>query len=151
VAFSPDGRLLAVGSADKAIRLWDVSDPARPHRIGPMLTGPAGYVYSVAFGPGGRVLAAGNTDGSVWLWNLADPARPGLIAKLTGPTGHVFSLAFGRGGRTLAATDSAGLVWLWDTQPAAAARGVCAMAGQPLTRAEWHAYVPGLPYAPPCR
>jgi WD40 repeat protein/transcriptional regulator with XRE-family HTH domain len=151
VAFGRGGRLLAVGSADKAIRLWDVSDPARPHRIGPVLTGPSGYVYSVAFGPGGRVLAAGNTDGSVWLWNLADPARPGLIAKLTGPAGHIFSLAFGRGGRTLAAADSAGLVWLWDTQPAAAARGVCAMAGQPLTRAEWHAYVPGLPYAPPCR
>jgi len=51
----------------------------------------------------------------------------------------------------VAAADSAGLVWLWDTRAAAAARGVCALAGQRLTRAEWHAYVPGLPYAPPCR
>jgi len=151
VAFSPGGDLLAAGSADRDIRLWDISDPARPRRVGPVLTGPSGYVYSVAFGPGGRVLAAGNTDGSVWLWDLADPARPGLIATLTGPAGHVFSLAFGRGGHTVAAADSAGLVWLWDTGAGAAARGVCAMAGQPLTKAEWQAYVPLLPYAPPCR
>ena len=99
----------------------------------------------------GRVLAAGNTDGSVWLWHLTDPAHPGLIATLTGPTGHVFSVGFGHGGRTVAAADSSGLAWLWDIQADAAARGVCAMAGQPLARAEWDVYVPGLPYAPPCR
>jgi len=150
VAFSPDGRVLAAGSADRDIRLWDVTNPARPRPIGPVLTGPAGYVYSVVFSPGGRVLAAGNTDGSVWLWNLADPAHPALIATLTGPSGHVYSVAFGRGGRTVAAADSSGLVWLWDTGASAAARAVCAAAGQPLTRAEWRAYVPGVPYAPPC-
>jgi WD40 repeat protein len=28
LAFSPDSRLLAVGSADQTVRLWNVSDPA---------------------------------------------------------------------------------------------------------------------------
>jgi hypothetical protein len=51
----------------------------------------------------------------------------------------------------LAAADSSGLVWLWDTGAGTAARAVCALAGQSLTHTEWRAYVPGLPYAPPCR
>jgi WD40 repeat protein len=150
VAFRPGGGILASAGDDGTVRLWDITNPAKPVLVS-TIRASTDAVYSVAFGPGGRVLAAGNTDGSVWLWNLADPARPGLIATLTGPSGHVFSLAFGRDGRTVAAADSAGLVWLWNTQAGAAARGVCAMAGQPLTRAEWHAYVPGRPYTPPCR
>ena len=151
VAFSPDGQVLAVGSADRDVRLWDVSDPARPHRIGPVLTGPTGYVYSVAFSPGGRMLAAGNTDGSVWLWNLARSGPPGpdrhpdraVRARLLGRV-RPRRADPGRGG-----LGRPGLAL--GHQASAAARAVCAMAGQPLTRAEWRAYVPGQHYAPPCR
>ena len=52
VAFSPDGKTLAAGSADDAVRLWNVSDPAHPAPLGKPLTGAAGYVQSVAFAPG---------------------------------------------------------------------------------------------------
>jgi WD40 repeat protein/transcriptional regulator with XRE-family HTH domain len=150
VAFSPNGHTLAVGSADRDIRLWDVADPARAYRIGPTLTGPSGYVFSVAFSPNGDTLAAGNGDGSVWLWNLTSPASPHLIATLTGPAGQVYSVAFSPNGDTLAATDSAGEVWLWDTRADAAIAGICRMAGQQLSKAEWQAYIPGRPYARPC-
>jgi WD40 repeat protein/transcriptional regulator with XRE-family HTH domain len=150
VAFSRSGQTLVIGSADRDIRLWDVANPAHPQRTGPTLTGPSGYVDSVAFSPDGRVLAAGNTDGSVWLWNLTDPAHPHLIATLTGPTGRVRSVAFSPSGRTIAAADSAGLVWLWNSSARDTAAEICAMAGQPLSHAEWQTYIPGRPYAPPC-
>jgi WD40 repeat protein len=150
VAFSPDGATLAVGSADHSVRLWNVTDPARPARLGRPLTGPGGYVYSVAFSPDGQTLAAGVTDGTVWLWHVSQPARPRLLATLTGPAGQVFSVAFSPGGTTLAAGSLDGTVRLWDTQARAAAAGVCATAGQPLTRAEWADYLPGRRYAPPC-
>ena len=150
VAFSPDGRTLAVGSADKTVRLWDVTDPAHPVQLGRPLTGPSGYVYSVAFSPDGQTLASGATDGTVWLWQVGDPARPRLEAELTGPAQQVWSVAFAPGGATLAAADNDGTIRLWDTHARAAAAGVCATGGQPITRAEWAAYVPGRLYTPPC-
>ncbi len=150
LAFSPDSRLLAVGSADKTVRLWNVSDPAHAAPVGAPLTGPTSYVWAVAFSPDGSTLAAGVTDGTVWQWNLADPAHPALIATLSGPAGHVYSVAYSPDGRTLAAASSDGTVHLWDASPAAAMAGVCAGAGQPLTRQEWATYVPGLTYRAPC-
>jgi WD40 repeat protein len=150
VAFSPNGRTLAVGSADRTVRLWNVTDLARPVRLGRPLTGPSGYVYAVAFSPDGTTLAAGATDGSVWLWNVSRPARPDLLATLTGPAGHVYSVAFSPSGGTLAAASADGTTRLWDTSVAAAATDVCDMAGQPLSAAAWHSYVPGLRYRVAC-
>ena len=64
------------GTADKTVWLWNVSDPARPARVGTPLTGPTGYVWAVAFSPGGTTLAAGVTDGTVHLWDTPPRRRP---------------------------------------------------------------------------
>ena len=150
VAFSPDGATLAVGSADKSVHLWNVTDPARAVPLGPPLTGPGGYVYSVAFSPDGRMLGTAVTDGTVWLWRVADPARPSLLATLTGPAGNVYSVSFSPDGQTIAAGSADSTVRLWDTGTAAAASAVCGTAGQPLTVAQWRAYLPGRRYEAPC-
>jgi hypothetical protein len=55
VAFSPDGKLLATGSADKTVKLWDV----RTGKLKKTLSGHGAEVGAVAFSPDGKILASG--------------------------------------------------------------------------------------------
>ena len=70
VAYAPDSGTLATASSDNTVRLWNVSDLARPHPLGPPLRH-RGEVYAVAFAPDGRTLATGGAGGQGFLWNLA--------------------------------------------------------------------------------
>ena len=64
VAYSPDGKALASGGTDDAIRLWEVSTS---DSLG-TLEGHGGDVNSVAFSPDGEWIASGSDDGTVRLW-----------------------------------------------------------------------------------
>jgi predicted NACHT family NTPase len=120
VAFSPDGRTLASGSADKTVRLWNVRDPAHPVPLGQPLSGHTDYVRAVAFSPDGRTLASGGHDETVRLWNVRDPAHPVPLGQpLSGHTNYVHAVAFSPDGRTLAAGSADQTVRLWNvTDPA---------------------------------
>ncbi len=135
-AFAPDGRTLATdgsdnfGSGNNAVILWDVSDPARPHRIGPPLVGHTSSVESVAFTPDGHTLASGSFDRTVILWDLSDPTRPHPLGPpLTGHSAYVWSVGFAPDGRTLASGGFDRTVILWDVSDPARPHRI----GQPLT------------------
>ncbi|MBO0872131.1 MAG: hypothetical protein J2P19_01940 [Pseudonocardia sp.] len=51
------------------MRLWDVTDPAKPAQFGQPLTGQTDPVYAVAFNPDGRLASTGR-DRTIWIWDL---------------------------------------------------------------------------------
>jgi len=66
VAFSPDGSMLAAGSDDKIVRLWDIKTG---QQIGQLL-GHTNHVVSVKFSPNGTLLASGSDDKTIRLWDI---------------------------------------------------------------------------------
>jgi predicted NACHT family NTPase len=108
VAFSPNGTMLASGSDDHTIRLWDV---ANGRQLGPPLTGHTDFVTSVVFSPDGTMLASGSDDKTIRLWDVAS-GRP--LRTLTGHTGTVRSVAFSPNGTMLASGSDDKTIGLWD-------------------------------------
>src|SRR5439155_13397338 len=76
VAFSPDGKLLAWGSYDDTVKLWDLAG----RRKIATLEGHQHTVQCVAFSPDGRTLASGSHDNTVKLWNVASREPIGTLA-----------------------------------------------------------------------
>ncbi|MEH2411600.1 WD40 repeat domain-containing protein [Nostoc sp.] len=66
VAFSSDGHLLASGSDDKTVKLWDL----QAMREIQTLTGHRGPVRQVAFHNKGDVLASASFDRTINLWEV---------------------------------------------------------------------------------
>ena len=68
VAYSPDGKLIASGSADATVKLWDTEAGNVRHH----LKNADMAIQTVAFSPDGRYLAAGGEDQVVYVWSLDD-------------------------------------------------------------------------------
>lgn len=109
IAFSPDGKLIAAGSDDGLVILWDV-DAEEPHRI---CDGHSFSVEVVQFSPDGGLLASASSsdDGIIMLW---DPATGEFKGSLIDHLDYVSDVKFSLDGRMLASASGDGTIKLWD-------------------------------------
>jgi WD40 repeat protein len=130
LAYSPDGRWLAVRAADdKTVLLLD----ARTHEPAARFCGHEKGIMSATFSPDGRRLATCSSDRTVRLWQMdgispvpsgtSDP--PSVESRalagtydacqvLRGHSGEVFTASFHPDGTRLATAGRDRAIWLWD-------------------------------------
>ncbi len=109
LAFSPDGTILACGSEDCTIKLWNTLTG----ELIVIFTGHLSTIRILAFSPDGNTLASGSADGTVRFWDIR--LRNPLQTRIGG---HMWmrTASFFYNGSHLASVSSNGIVTVWDMQ-----------------------------------
>jgi WD40 repeat protein len=113
LAISPDGLILASGSDDATIKLWEL---ATGQKIG-TFRGHSKPVCSLAMSADGKILASGSDDRTIKLWQLSTGLQVGNITLgnwFSGNADGVYSIAMSPDGQMLASLSSIGEVKLWN-------------------------------------
>jgi WD40 repeat protein/serine/threonine protein kinase len=106
VAFAPDGKTLATGSADNTVRLWN----PRTSKQEAILRDHKGAVYAVAFAHSGEWLASAGDDQTIRLCTIATQQERAVHPH----EGGIRRLAVAPGDRILTIGCTDGHVELWD-------------------------------------
>lgn len=106
IAFSSDSKLIASGSLDRTIKIWDVATGFQIRT----LIGHTKEVTSVAFSPDGNLLASGSLDYTVRVWDVSTGELRFMVTHTLG----VQSVAISPDRRILATAGLDSLIKLWD-------------------------------------
>ena len=129
LTFSPDERLLASGSWDGSLKLWDLE---RGTLLWERLTS---NINCVAFAPDGSLLASGGDDALIQIWHVTSET---LVQTLAGQGGAVHALAWSPDGKLLASSGFDGRIRVWELQ-----NSICVQTLEAHTN-----WVTGLAFAP---
>ncbi len=112
LAFSPDGKTLAIGSGEPSrsgdITLWDVTtgkltkEYAERH---------LDSIFALDFSPDGKLLASGGADKAV---RITDLSTGKVVKVFEGHTHHVLGVSWRADGRLLASSGADNVVKVWD-------------------------------------
>ena len=104
-AFSPDGRLVATGSAHGLARLWDARTGKLLHSLPH-----EGDVTALAFSRDGRLLATASGDGLGRVW---DTATGGSVVVLAASTQPLRDISFSPDGRFVVTASADGKAYVY--------------------------------------
>jgi len=109
VAFSPDGKQMAVAAQNGGLIIWDLATGKELRRV----AGRRNIGAFLAYSPDGKTLAAGSFDGVVQTWDAATGKRLGLY-DMPRNQNQLGRLGFTTDGKLLAWGSNGPAIYVWD-------------------------------------
>lgn len=109
IAYSSDGEYMAVGDANREIKLWQRSDWSA--KVSGKWVFHTTTISTVAFSPSNEFVASGSLDESIFVWSVASPMKKKQI-KFAHKSG-VASVGF-LDETTLISSGNDGVIAIWD-------------------------------------